>query len=139
MLDCMVLTKAQIIIQAYKDHEKALLKRAFFKVSSGDLSDDLVQTTFLKTWKYLLKEGKIDHMRAFLFHILNNLIIDEYRKQKPVSLDILSDAGFQIVIDDSDQLFNMIDGKTALLLIPLLKEKYRKVVHMHFEDNLTIK
>jgi len=61
MLDCMVLTKAQIIIQAYKDHEKALLKRAFFKVSSGDLSDDLVQigTNYLsKDLEIFIKRGQ---------------------------------------------------------------------------------
>ena len=99
----------------------------------------MVQITFLKTWEYLLKEGKVDHMKAFLFHILNNLIIDEYRKKKPVSLEILSEAGFQVVIDDSEQLFNMIDGKTAMLLIPLLADKYRRVVSMHYKDNLSIK
>ena len=78
-------------------------------------------------------------MKAFLFHILNNLIIDEYRKKKPVSLEILSEAGFQVVIDDSEKLFNMIDGKTALLLIPLLADKYQKVVSMRYEENLSIK
>jgi len=108
-------------------------------VSNKDLSEDLVQITFLKTWQYLIKEGKIDHIKAFLFHILNNLIIDEYRKEKPVSLDLLSEGGFQVVIDDSERLFNMIDGKTAILMIPLLSDKYRKVISMRYEEDLSIK
>ena len=132
-------TNEEIIIQAYKDHQKSLLKQAFFKLSDEDLSSDLVQTTFLKTWEYLLKEEKINHVRGFLFHILNNLVIDEYRKTKDVSLDMLQEEGFQIEFDDSDKLIDQADGKTAMLLIPLLKDKYRKVVSMRFEEETTIK
>ncbi len=132
-------TKEEVIIRAYKDHEKALLQRSFFKLGNKELSDDLVQITFLKTWEYLLKEKSIEHIRAFLFHILNNLIIDEYRKKKPVSLDVMQENGFQIAFDDSEHLINQADGKTAMLLIPLLKDKHRKVVSMRFEEEQTIK
>ena len=131
-------TKEEVIIRAYRDHEKELLRRSFSRLDNRELSDDLVQTTFLKTWEYLLEEKKIKHVRAFLFRILNNLIIDEYRKKKPVSLDVLQEAGFQIAFDDSDDLVNQADGKTAMLLIPLLKEKHRKVVSMRFEEEKTI-
>ena len=103
------------------------------------MADDLVQTTFLKTWKYLLGDKQIDSIRAFLFHVLNRLIIDEYRKKKEISLDMLQEAGLQIEVDDSENLFNQIDGKAAMLLIPLLSDKYKKVVSMRFEEDMTIK
>ena len=103
------------------------------------MADDLVQTTFLKTWKYLLGDKQIDSIRAFLFHVLNRLIIDEYRKKKEISLDMLQEAGLQIEVDDSENLFNQIDGKAAMLLIPLLDDKYKKVVSMRFEEDMTIK
>lgn len=131
-------TKEEIIIKAYKDNEKALLKKSFFKLNDQDLSEDLVQTTFLKTWEYLLKEQKIEHIKGFLFHILNNLIVDEYRKNKPISLDLLQESGFEIAFDDSESLINQADGKTAMLLIPLLKEKHRQVVALSFEEQMTI-
>jgi len=135
----MIETNEELVIRAYKDHEKSLLRRSFFKLGDKDLSDDLVQNTFLKTWEFLLKGGKVAHMRGFLFHILNNLIIDEYRKNKPVSLDVLQEGGFQIEFDESDRLLDQADGKTAMLLIPLLKEKHRRVVSMRFEEEQTIK
>ncbi|MEX0919307.1 MAG: RNA polymerase sigma factor [Parcubacteria group bacterium] len=131
-------TKEEVIIRAYKDHERALLKQSFFKLGNRDLSDDLVQITFLKTWEYLLREERIKHIKGFLFHILNNLIVDEYRKNKPVSLNTLEEVGFQIAFDDSEHLVDQADGKTAMLLIPLLKEKHRKVVSMRFEEEKTI-
>ena len=132
-------TKQEIFVRAYGDYEQSLLRRSFFKVGDKALADDLVQTTFLKTWEYLVKSGSIDSMKAFLFNVLNNLIVDEYRKEKPVSLDILTEGGFQVVIDDSEQLFNIIDGKTAIMMIPLLSEKYRKVITMRYLEDLPLK
>ncbi len=108
----------QILAQAYGDFNQLLLKRSHFKVRDDALAEDLVQITFQKAWVYFVKFGKIESMKAFLFHILNNLIIDQYRKKKAVSLDSMVDLGFQVSADDSDRLFNSIDGKKATLLIP---------------------
>lgn len=128
----------EVFIKAYGEHERALLKRSFFKVSNTGLSEDLVQTTFLKTWEYLTKEGEIDSMKAFLFRVLNNLIVDEYRKKKSLSLDALTEKGFQMKIDDSEQLVDAIDGKTVVLLLPLLEPKYRDVIAMRYLDEMPL-
>jgi len=128
----------EIFKQAYNEYRLALLKRTSSKISDPDLGDDLVQITFMKTWEYLLKHGKVDSMKAFLFHVLNNLIIDEYRKQKAVSLDTLTEGGFQIVVDDRERLYNTLDGKNAMSYIPLLSDKYRDVVSMRYVDDLSL-
>jgi RNA polymerase sigma-70 factor (ECF subfamily) len=126
------------LTSAYHDYEKGLNSRAFFKTNNRATSDDLVQETFLKTWRYLVKGGKIDVMKAFLHHILNNLIVDEYRKHKTVSLDALLDKGFEPSADHSERLLNFLDGKTALLLIQQLPEKYQKVMRMRYVQDLTL-
>jgi len=130
--------KHEALVSAYGEFEEALLRRALYKVGNAELASDLVQTTFLKTWEYLIKNGKIDSMKAFLFHVLNMLIIDEYRKKKPVSLDALTEVGFEIPVDDSDRLLDFIDGKSTVLLIPLLAKKYRIVVSMYYLDGMTL-
>jgi RNA polymerase sigma-70 factor (ECF subfamily) len=131
-------SQKEIFIQAFGDYEQKLLLRSFAKIGDRDLADDLVQTTFLKTWQYLIKSGDIDSMKSFLFHVLNGLIIDEYRKKKTVSLDLLTENGFEIAFDDSDRLINTLDGKTALIMIPLLEKKYRKVITMRYLEEKTI-
>lgn len=128
----------EMFIQAYSDYEQMLLKRSFFKINDNELADDLVQNTFLKTWEYLLRNGKVDHMRAFLYNVLNNFIVDEYRKNKPISLDMMTEDGFQIEFDDSEKIINTIDGKTAMLMIPLLSDKYSEILSMRFIDEMTI-
>jgi RNA polymerase sigma-70 factor (ECF subfamily) len=126
--------------EAYHDHQKGLSARALFKVSDKALSKDLVQDTFTKTWAYLVKGGKIETMRAFLYKILNNLIIDEYRKKTTaVSLDELMQKGFEPSIDERDRLGNTLDGRALFLLIQKLPVKYREVIFYRFAKDLSIK
>ena len=68
-----------VLTKAHRDFSRGLVRFANLKVNNAALADDLVQDTFLKTLKYLQSNGKIDLMRAFLYHVLNRLIIDEYR------------------------------------------------------------
>lgn len=103
------------------------------------MGEGLVQDTYMKTWVYLAKGGKIGIMKAFLYHILNDLIVDEYRKHKTISLDSLADDGFEPSIDDSASLLNLLDGKKALLLIQRLPVKYQKVMRMRYVQDLSLK
>ncbi len=93
----------------------------------------------MKTWVYLLKGGEIDTMKAFLYHILNNLIIDEYRKSKTESLDALLEKGFEPRTETTEQLINMLDGENALTLISHLPPAYQKVMRMRYVQDLSLK
>lgn len=127
-----------LFTEAYHDFEKGLHARAFFKVHDHILGGDLVQDTFIKTWSYLVREGKIDMMKAFLYHVLNGLIIDEYRKKKATSLDVLIEKGFEPVITNPESLFDILDGEKAFLLIKCLPKKYQKVMRMKYIQDLTL-
>ncbi len=128
-----------VLTVAHHDYEKGLNLRALFKTRDRAMSEDLVQDTFMKTWKYLVRGGKIDVMKAFLYHVLNNLIIDQYRKNKTVSLDVLMEKGLEPSIDDSDSMLNAFDGKAALFLIQRLPLAYQKVLRMRYVQDLSLK
>jgi RNA polymerase sigma-70 factor (ECF subfamily) len=93
----------------------------------------------MKTWIYLVRGGKIEVMRAFLYHILNDLIIDEYRKRKTTSLDILLEKGFEPTEGNSGRMLDFLDGKAALLLIARLPVAYQKVMRMRYVQDLSLK
>lgn len=133
-------TKKQTILSvAYEDYGKKLNSYAFFRVSSRAISEDLVQDTFKKTWPYLVKGGKIDVMKSFLYHVLKDLIIDEYRKKKSSSLDALMEKGFVPGNDSSQRIINVLDGKRAIFLISGLPEKYQKIMRMRYVQELSLK
>lgn len=124
---------------AHDEYNKVLLRRAFYKTSDSEVSKDLVQTTFLKTLRYLQNGGKIDLMRSFLNHILSALIIDEYRKNKNMSLDSLLEKGFEPGSDEYEKTINILDGKELILLIPQLAKKYEVVIKMRYLKGLSLK
>lgn len=127
------------ITAAYRDHNKSLIARAFFKTGSRVTGEDVVQETFMKTWTYLVKGGKIETMKAFLYHILNNLIVDEYRKRKTTSLDVMMEKGFDTSDENAERLVNALDGKAAMFLIQRLPQKYREVMRMKYIQLLSLK
>lgn len=129
----------QSLTTAHDDYQKGLTSRAFWKTQNRMLSEDLVQDTFMKTWMYLVKGGKVDTMKAFLYHVLNNLIVDEYRKRKTVSLDVLLEKGFEPSVDSSESFLDVLDGKALLILIQRLPHKYQKVMHMRYIQDLSLK
>jgi RNA polymerase sigma-70 factor (ECF subfamily) len=82
--------------------------------------------------------GKIDTMKAFLYHVLNNLIVDDYRKRKTISLDALMEKGIEPSIVRTAQPFDILDGKTALLLIQRLPQRYQRVIRMRYVQDLSL-
>lgn len=128
----------EMLTMAHRDFNKGLNARAFFKLHDKALGEGMVQETFMKTWVYLVKGGKIDLMKAFLYHVLNNMIVDEYRKHKTSSLDDMLEAGFEPSTGSSDPLIDFLDGKTAIILIQRLPEKYRAVMKMKHVQDLSL-
>lgn len=128
-----------LMTTAHYNHQKGLTAHALFKVSNNAMSQDLVQDTFMKTWKYLLRGGKIITMKSFLYHILNDLIIDSYRKHKSVSLEVLVEKGFEPRETDSERLLDFIDGKIAIRLIEKLPEIYSGIIRMRYVQDLSLK
>ena len=127
-----------VMTSAHVDFEKGLLRHAQFRVGDHGVCDDLVQDTFMKTWLYLVKAGKIDLMKPFLYHVLNCLIIDEYRKKKSTSLDVLLDKGFEPGNDDFGRAVDMLDGTVAVTLIKALPMAYQKIMTLRYIDDLSL-
>lgn len=127
-----------LLTEAHKSHERELKARAFFKVNDRDLSEDLVQKTFMKTWNYLMKGGEIEIMKAFLHHVLNSLIVDEYRRRKATSLDSMLEKGFEPGSDETPRLISELDGKSASRLIKQLPPKYKKVIYLRYIKDLAL-
>lgn len=79
-------------VNAYSDQ---LYTWAYYKTSSKEIAEDLVQETFLSAFKGLSDFKNESQPKTWLFRILNNKIIDHYRKaarknEKMVDGELLS-------------------------------------------------
>lgn len=128
--------------QAYDDHADALFRFAFYKLSDREKAKDVVQDTFVKVWEYMAADGtEIANMKALLYRIATNAIIDNYRKKKELSLESLMDDGFDP--NDSHHSHNtIIDESEAEIVIKAmhtLDEEDRSILLMRYIDGLTVK
>jgi RNA polymerase sigma-70 factor, ECF subfamily len=130
-------------LKAFSEYSDALFRHASLRISDRERAIDLVHDTFTKVWTYIRSGHEIENYRPFLYKVLNNLIIDEYRKQKESSLDALFeregvDEGSFPELSEStvEALAATIDGKQAFDLIAKLPEVYREVLIMKFVDGL---
>jgi RNA polymerase sigma-70 factor, ECF subfamily len=124
--------------ELYDKYAPQLRRRAQVVTGNHDLSEDAVQDVFLKTWLYLAQGGQLRQARAFLYRVLNNVIIDEYRRRKALSLDAFLEQGFGPAVDDTDILIDMIDGDAAMRLIDKLPHKYRHVMRMKYAYSMSL-
>lgn len=130
-------------LKAFEEYNDALFRHAFLRVSNREKAIDLVHDTFTKVWSYIRDGYEIDSFRPFLYKVLNNLIIDEYRKRKESSLDALmeqegvDEGSFDELSESSvEQLAATIDGRKAFELLESLPDQYREVIVYRFIDQL---
>ena len=131
--------------QAFEDYSDALFRHCFFRIGDRERSLELVQESFTKTWNYVARGKTIDDFKPFLYRVLNNLIIDEYRKKKTTSLDEFlerEDASEGDIPDlhstgEMEQAEMRFDGTRLLKALKTLPEKYREVVTMRYMDGFS--
>ena len=130
-------------LKAFEEYSDALFRHAAIRISDREKAIDAVHDTFTKVWSYVKAGHEIDSYRSFLYKVLNNLIIDEYRKQKEASLDAMLEAegvdegSFEGLSESTvEALAATIDGRKAFELVKDLPDEYKEVIVFRFVDGL---
>lgn len=124
------------LLAAYDAHADAIFRYCYFKTGDRELAQDMTQEVFLKVWSYLRLQRSIVHIRAFLYRLADNLVIDWYRKRKSQSLDALMGEGFE-----PEEVDNNIEERAEISLVLAklqeLGEDDRKLVTLRFVEGLS--
>lgn len=127
-------------LAAYEEHSDALFRHCLLRIRDRELAKDIVQETFSRTWLYLSQGKKVEYLRAFLYRIANNLIVDSARRKKASSLDtMMEDDGFEPRDETAVNPADIPDARAAMKLLSELDEIYRVAISMRFVDGLTPK
>ena len=130
----------QEFIKTYDQFADAIFRHCVFRVSDREKAKDIAQGSFVRLWDYMSQGKEIDNMRALLYRIANNLVIDEYRKKKVVSLDQMRDEeGFDIGFDSMHDIESRDEYEHAQALLERLPDKYREALVMRHIDGLSVK
>ncbi|MCR4325999.1 MAG: RNA polymerase sigma factor [Patescibacteria group bacterium] len=136
-------------LKAFEAYADALFRHACFRISDRERAYDLTQDTFLKAWDYVAGGGTVKQYKSFLYRILHNLIIDEYRKKKSGSLDgLLEDETIASAVEARLSEGSVRESEEALdekVLIEKVRSRitelpdaYRIVLTLRFVDGLSI-
>lgn len=130
-------------LKAFDEYADALFRHAVYRLSDRERAIEIVHDTFTKVWGYIRNGHEIEAYKPFLYKVVNNLIIDEYRKRKELSLDALlaeegtDEGSFAELHEGSiDELTFSLDAKKAADLIHELPLNYREVITLRFVDGL---
>ena len=104
----------------------------------------------MKVWDTAYKGTTIKNWRAILYRYLNNLIIDEYRKKKQISLDGLleqdgvtegtfNELNAGSLRTEIDRIDNDLEAIALHNALNRLQDNYKRVILLRYIDGLRIK
>ncbi len=130
-------------LKAFDEYTDALFRHAMYRLSDRERAIEIVHDTFTKVWSYIRGGHAIDSYKPFLYKVMNNLIIDEYRRRKELSLDSLlaeegTDEGSfpELHAGGIEELTFKLDAQKASALLGELPLVYREVLTLRFVDGL---
>jgi RNA polymerase sigma-70 factor (ECF subfamily) len=138
----------EVFTEVYDENVADIHRFVYFKIGSKEEANDLTSIIFLKTWNHIqnntLEDAKT--LRALLYKVARNAIIDYYREQGSRKFISINDEENPIEIasetDTSFEHQERLDQEKSLELIrsklPLLKEEYREIIIMRFINDLTL-
>lgn len=141
--DQRTLSHEERFLAAYDEYSDALFRHAQLRISDRERAIDVVHDTFTKVWSYVRSGHEVEQFRPFLYKVLNNLIIDSYRKKRESSLDALfeqdgvDEGTFPELAESTvESLAATLDGKQAFAMLESLRDEYREVIILRFVDGL---
>jgi RNA polymerase sigma factor (sigma-70 family) len=128
--------KDKIFENEFLVHADALYNFAYSLTFKQDQAEDLVQETFLKAYRFIHSYEPGSNAKAWLFQILKNAFINEYRKQarKPTKVDFEDFNEKQQLekqassIDISEDIYSHMIGDEITLALNKLPVDFRVAI-----------
>lgn len=122
---------------AYHEHKDAIFRHCYFHTFDREQAKDVLQETFVKTWEYLAAGNELKNIRAFLYRVATNLIINAARKKKSASLEAMQEAGFDPGQDDANLRHDWVEEQRVTKVLRSIEEPYRSAITMRYVEGLS--
>lgn len=138
----MTISKQQFT-KLYNDHLEPIYRFCYLKVGSKSDAEDLSQEVFLKLLEYLKEkhqEQKIENMRAFIYQIARNLIVDHYREKGRAPLPLEEEIKEITPSKEEPEKLPILSSDMRDISRALMKinQDYADLVIWHYIDDLSI-
>jgi RNA polymerase sigma-70 factor (ECF subfamily) len=133
----------QAFLKAYDLHLDEIYRFVFFKVNNREEAQDLTSQVFLNVWNHIQNNKKLEvgTLRAFLYTIARNTVIDHYRAKSKSSQGNLTDDDAETLIDERSDLHHAAEIKSeyarVLEMTQQLKDEYREIIILKYVEELS--
>ncbi|OGF21301.1 hypothetical protein A2316_02035 [Candidatus Falkowbacteria bacterium RIFOXYB2_FULL_38_15] len=131
----------EVFSQCYDFYAPKLYRHVFYRLGSKELAEDMVSEVFKKTWEFLVdSDKKIDNLRAFLYRVANNLIIDYYRSKarQPILIDETLEAQLGDEGSEAEKIGSRFEIGQVLKSLEELSKETRDILIWRYVDELSI-
>lgn len=129
-------TAISLIEDAYSAYADMIFRHCYFRLMDRERGKELMQETFIRALEYARKGSTIEQMKAFLFRIANNLIIDDVRRKKELSLDTLQEEGFDPHGSGEQEILQNLADQEMISILSKLDAPDRDLIIMRYVDGM---
>lgn len=127
----------------YSSYYDPIFRYILVRTSDTEVAEDITQITFIKFFKHLDKWQDMGHgVKAYLYQIARNAVIDHYRTQKAQKHD-KSEEILATIADDAaglQEIYEIKQRDQALIAqLDILPDLAREVVVLRFIEGLDSK
>lgn len=136
--------KKQDFIAIYDAYADAIYRYCFFRVFSRERAQELMQEAFMKTWHYITAGTEVKNIRAFVYRVARNLIVDDIRKQHDIRIENIEHHTYpDITLAEIDaHTYDTIEKHLLLeevwRALSLLSEEERDLIILRFVNDLSL-
>lgn len=126
----------------YDKYIDEIFRFILMRVSNKEEAQDLTSEVFLKTWQYVSAQNKqIDNVRALLYRVGRNLVIDYYRTSGR-EVQAFDEKEFEKIVDNTVDLEQSISKKSDLQIVfsslNKLSDEDKELIIMRYVQDLSV-
>ena len=123
------------LVQIYERHSPEIFRYAYRILDSQELAEDCVADTFLRLLIAVRGGTVAENVRAYLFRIAHNWIIDHYRRHLPVQMSLEEDLPANPEGNPSQSVEQALDRQRIRSALLKLTPEQRTVIELRFLEN----
>lgn len=125
-------------VEIYDTYSDQVFRYVFLRVKNREDALDLTQYVFTRFFEYI-KKKEVEYPKAFLFRQAHNAIANHWRaKKNTLSLDAMTDEGFDVASGEHVKLGVSLDVAQAMAIVSELPDIYQDVLVLHYIEELDI-
>lgn len=125
-------------IAAYEAYADAIFRHIALRLGDRERGKEIMQETFLRAWEYLAQGNSVGNLRAFLYRVAQNLLVDYARRRKlrtEESLEALEEQGLELPAEEWDPHL-ALDAERVMNVLQHIDEHNRAAVVLRYVDGL---